>query len=307
MSPPPRPLAPSVAPLSGHRPVGLPVDPRFRRRWAEARRAEGRHRLRILVSVLGVVAVLGLLASLIYTPVFEVRSVVVTGNSRTPAEQVIAAAGLARRGVLMVHAGTAQEIRAVEALPWVATVSFHRHWPWTVVVSVSERSPVALVAMVGTRTVSVPGGEEHAAGLEAAVDSSGRVLETGAPPEGIRTLPVLLRVSGAPPGAQVQPAPGQGAGQLGVLLEAAAAAPAALAARGLELDSVKGLGLVGYLRGTQAVVVLGDGSELALKLAVLEELAERVDLAGYSQVELTVPDRPALTPAPSPSAEHGST
>ncbi len=34
------------------------------------------------------------------------------------------------------------------------------------------------------------------------------------------------------------------------------------------------------------------------KLAVLEELATTVGLSDYSQVDLTVPQRPALTPVP---------
>jgi hypothetical protein len=33
-------------------------------------------------------------------------------------------------------------------------------------------------------------------------------------------------------------------------------------------------------------------------LAVLEELATTVGLGSYSEVDLTVPQRPALTPAP---------
>jgi hypothetical protein len=37
---------------------------------------------------------------------------------------------------------------------------------------------------------------------------------------------------------------------------------------------------------------------LPTKMAVLEELASRVTLTGYSQVDLTVPERPALTPVP---------
>ena len=51
--------------------------------------------------------------------------------------------------------------------------------------------------------------------------------------------------------------------------------------------------------GRPRPVLLGDASGLSFKLAVLEELASRVTLAAYSQVDLTVPQRPALTPLPS--------
>jgi hypothetical protein len=57
-------------------------------------------------------------------------------------------------------------------------------------------------------------------------------------------------------------------------------------------------GLVAHVGAGPALVLLGDASGLATKLAVLEELVSRVGLAGYAQVDLTVPERPALTPLP---------
>jgi cell division septal protein FtsQ len=86
---------------------GPRVDPRFRRRWAEARRAEGRRRLKILLSVLAVAAVLGGCIGSLFSPLFRVRDVIVIGNTHTPRAQVLAAAGIAAqdRTVLMVDAG----------------------------------------------------------------------------------------------------------------------------------------------------------------------------------------------------------
>ncbi len=49
----------------------------------------------------------------------------------------------------MVDAGSRRERLAVEALPWVATVSFATRWPWTVVVTVKERVPVAVIDVTG--------------------------------------------------------------------------------------------------------------------------------------------------------------
>ena len=45
---------PGVAPEVPRR-DGPPIDPRFRRRWAEARREEGRRRLHLLLSALALV------------------------------------------------------------------------------------------------------------------------------------------------------------------------------------------------------------------------------------------------------------
>src|SRR5579875_1422742 len=148
------------------RPAGRqPIDPRFRRRWVEARRAEGRRRLRALLAGLSVAALAGLATGLLYSPLLRVRDVVVVGDVHTPRAAVLAAAGLSVPGrVPMLDAGSASEVRAVEALPWVARASFTKRWPWTVVVSVHERRPVAVVA--------------DGAG-QALVDGSGRVLEAG--------------------------------------------------------------------------------------------------------------------------------
>jgi cell division protein FtsQ len=262
-----------------------PVDPRFRRRWAEARRDEGRRRLRALVALLAVVAAVAGFFGLLHSPLLRVRDVVVNGSPHTPKAQVLAAAGLAGPGntTLMIDAGPKRAERAVEALPWVASVSYSRHWPWTVVITIKERSPAALVVSGGT--------------VEA-VDATGRVLEEVPPHQAAPALPVLLGAQGAQPGSDVLPGHGLTQAELAELLAAAGATPPALAERRLQLAYSARGGLVAHVGAGPALVLLGDGSDLATKLAVLEELASRVGLSGYAQVDLTVPERPALTPSP---------
>lgn len=263
---------------------GPPVDPRFRRRWAEARRAEGRRRLKILLGVLAVAVLVGGGAGLLYSPVFRVRHIVVIGDVHTPRAQLLAAAGLSARDgtVLMVDAGPPGARRAMDALPWVATATFERRWPWTVVIRVTERLPVARVV---------------ADGHEDVVDKNGRVLEVS--PRAVPTLPLIMGAQIAPAGGYISPGAGLSQPDLGELLAAARATPHALAERHLELAYSAVAGLVGYVGPDKAVVLLGDASDLGTKLAILDELASRVNLAGYSQVDLTVPQRPALTPLPS--------
>jgi cell division protein FtsQ len=264
---------------------GPPVDPRFRRRWAEARRAEGRRRLHILVALVAVAVLIGGGIGLLYSPVFRVRNVLVVGNVHTPTAEVLSAAGLAPGAtVLMVDAGPVAATRALDALPWVAGVTFERRWPWTLIIKVRERSPVAGVLA-------------NSAGAEDLVDESGRVL--GMSPAKVATLPVVTGVQGAPPGASVSPGPGLDQSDMDELLAAAAASPRRLAQRGLRLAYSGTSGLVGYMGSAKTEVLLGDASDLGVKLAVLEELASRVNLAGYAQADLTVPERPALTPLPS--------
>ncbi len=260
-----------------------PVDPRFRRRWAEARRHEGRRRLRAIVSLLAVVAVAAGCIGLLHSPLFRVRDVVVRGSAHTPRALVLLAAGLSGpgNGTLMIDAGPERAERAVEALPWVATATFSRRWPWTVVIAVKERSPVALI---------ISGGAVEE------VDATGRVLEVVPPHAAPPSLPVVLGAHGAQPGSDLSPGPGLARPALEELLAAAGATPPALAERRLQLSYSAQMGLEAHVGTGPALVLLGEPSELSTKLAVLEELASRVGLGGYSQVDLTVPERPALTP-----------
>jgi cell division protein FtsQ len=267
-------------PVAGSRPA---VDPRFRQRWAEARRAEGRRRLRALLLVVAAVAAGAGAVGALHSPLFRVKEVTVFGNAHTPRAAVVAAAGLASGRALMVDVGSTAARRAVDALPWVGTVSFARHWPWTVVVTVTERVPAALVALSGATDV---------------VAGTGRVLEVLPGREQAPALPVVEDARSALAGRRVLPAPGTTDAELGELLNAAAAAPPALAKRDLEFAYLPSLGLLAYLGPAKTVVLLGDPSQMGLKLAVLEELANRVGLSGYAQVDLTVPERPALTPLP---------
>jgi len=259
------------------------VDPRFKRRWAEARRAEGRRRLRVLLILLAVVAVMGAAIGLVYSPVLRVRHVIVLGNAHTPTAQVLVAAGMAAgdRTVLMIDAGPPRAQDAVEALPWVGTATFQRRWPWTVVIRVTERAPVARVVSNGAQEL---------------VDRTGRVLEVS--PSRIPALPIVIGVKEAPAGAGISPGPGLDQTDLQELLAAAGATPRPLGERKLELAYSPPAGLIAYIGPSRTAVLLGDASVLADKLAILQELASRVNLAGYSQVDLTVPERPALTPLP---------
>jgi cell division septal protein FtsQ len=217
----------------------------------------------------------------------RVRAVVVEGNARTPRASVVAAADLTGRpATLMIDAGARRARLAVEALPWVATVSFTRHWPWTIVIAVKERSPVATVAVMG-------GGATRRADL---VDQSGRVLALAKILENGSALPVVDGARPARPGEHILPVRPVDETGLNELLATAAAAPAALSRRRLELAYSPSLGLTARVGAAKALILLGDASDMPTKLAVLEELASTVGLGSYSEVDLTVPQRPALTP-----------
>ncbi|HTV10296.1 MAG TPA: FtsQ-type POTRA domain-containing protein [Acidimicrobiales bacterium] len=271
------PAPPSAPPPS--------IDPRFRRRWAEVRREEGRKRLRVLLGALGVLAVAAGGVGALHSPLLTVRHVEVLGGTETPAAEIVSAAGIVTGHTLMLDVGGAPAERALDALPWVGGVSFSRRWPWTVVITVQQRSPVALVPLAR-------GGPEL-------VDVTGRALEVLTPSERTPALPVLTGAQGALPGRRVLPAQPGGDAALDELLSAASTVPAKLAKQGLTLGAGPSAGEVtAYFGPTKVPVTLGNSSLMAYKMDVLLELSERVTLAGYWSVDLSVPERPALTPLP---------
>ena len=123
--------------------VRPPIDPRIRQRRIAVRRQEGRRRLRLLV---GLVSASGLLVGgwgATRSPLLDVDGIAVVGADRTSREELVAASGI-RFGQAMVDVDERGAVRAMEALPWIRSVSVERRWPDSVVIRVVERAPVAV-------------------------------------------------------------------------------------------------------------------------------------------------------------------
>jgi cell division protein FtsQ len=123
------------------------------------------------------VAVLGLLAWLLWgSPVLAVSAVRVDGAGTLTATEVVDVAGVAEGTPLLRVDVEAAEAR-VARLPQVADVEVTRGWPRSVVVTVVERVPVAVVEEAGTRSL---------------VDRDGVLFDTvtGRPPAGAVALDV---------------------------------------------------------------------------------------------------------------------
>jgi cell division protein FtsQ len=105
-----------------------------------------------------------------------VRTVQVDGVGTLSAEQVVQAAGIAP-GTPLVRVDTGTAASRVAALPQVAAVEVTRGWPQTVVVTLVERVPVAVVEDAGSRSL---------------VDRDGILFDTitGDPPAGVVPLTV---------------------------------------------------------------------------------------------------------------------
>jgi hypothetical protein len=291
---------------SSLRPGGPPIDPRLRQRWVDARRAEGRRRLRILIALLAVLVLIVAAWGVLHSPVLRVRHVRVTGLAASPASpagdptasgltarQIVRQAGLAGRR-LMIDVRTGQEATLIEALPWVAQARVVRQWPGTVAIRVTTRSVVAQVDRV-------PG---QAASGVSLLDRTGRVLAQA--PTAIAGLP-LIAASAAPgaPGTWLAGSPGPPYPQAGGVNEAVAlelagatALPRSLAPSVSTIEVTSGQ--LEMVVGS-TIVLFGDGTQMAQKVAAMATILDHVSFLGVAEVDLRVPDRPALTPS------HGST
>ena len=159
--------------------------PRFRSRRIEVRREEGRRRRFRLALVLSILAFVAVAVAIVRSPVLDVDAVRISGTVRTTPQEVRAAAGI-RPGSAMIDVDPGAVARRVEARPWVAEASVHRHWPSTVEVEVTERRPVAQARNGDTWS---------------ALDRSGRVLaRLDAPDPG---LVVVAGITPGPPGSSV--------------------------------------------------------------------------------------------------------
>jgi cell division protein FtsQ len=147
-----------------------------------ARRGRLRRRHVRLAVTASVVVALGW--ALLAGPLLAVRTVQVDGAATLPADLVREAAGIAvGRPLLRVDVAAAEE--RVAQLPQVASVEVARGWPSSVVITVVERVPVAIVGEPGRRSL---------------VDAEGVLFDsvTGSAPPGVVPLDVARPGSGDP-------------------------------------------------------------------------------------------------------------
>jgi cell division protein FtsQ len=243
-----------------------PVTPIARRRRWGGRPSPRRRR--VLQLVAGLVAVAALAWLLLAGPVLAVRAVHVDGLVTLPADQVQEAAGIGSgTPLLRVDLGTAEA--RVARLPQVASVEVTRDWPDSVVITVVERVPVAVVGEAGRRSL---------------VDADGVLFDmvTGETPDGVVPLDVA------------SPGPDDPATLAGVA--AIASLPAAVR------DEVTGAAATGpdditltLADGTE--VRWGDASESGEKSAALVGLLQQVQagaLEAAGTIDVSTPDAVVL-------------
>jgi cell division protein FtsQ len=265
---------------------GAALDPRIRARRIAIRRQQGRRRLRVLLVLVGLVALAGLGYAAAQSALLDVGEVRVRGNVRTPGDDVLIASDLhAGDPLLLLDVDGASE--AVDRLPWIRSAKVVRSWNGTVTIRVTEREPVAHMQVEGGGWVLV--------------DADGRQLERddGFDPAAAGTLRLTGVSASGVVGTPVSPE-----AQSVLRLHEALTPPVREAVDSMGLD---GSDLVLELTGGGRVR-LGDASDLDAKLVSLETMLARVDLTCLAELDLGVPSAPALTrrppPPPDEDAQH---
>jgi cell division protein FtsQ len=245
------------------------IDPRIQQRRLDVEAEHGRRRRRALVLATSTVVAAALAFGVLRSPLLEVRRPRVSGEVQTPVGDVLRAAGLVG-DPHMIDLNPDAATAAIERLPWIATARVRRSWPDTVIVTLTERTPAAVVGGM-------------------LVDATGRVLSVA--PGFAPLVPVAADRGLAQP---VLPPPG---GQLPAAfrpgLVVATAIPPALRPRVGEVLVGPG-GTVRLTLAGGASALLGDTSDLGQKLEVVLTLVDRVRI-GTGTVDARVPSAPVLT------------
>ncbi len=214
---------------------------------------------------------MGAALAVLHSPVLSARHVVVEGpHSRTPTEAIIAAAGLAHDPPLIdIDAGRASA--SVTSLPWVAAAKVAVDWPDRVVVTVDQRTPVAVVAGPG--------------GMWSEVDRSGRTLEVvSARPAGIVALAVH------DPGGVAAPAPvgKRMVSEAAPGLDVAATLPPAFSGQ-VTTVTVAVDGTVDLALNSGLTVVLGAATQLHAKYEDIAAIIAGAPLRGAKEIDVAAP------------------
>jgi cell division protein FtsQ len=245
------------------------IDPRIHQRRLDVQAEEGRHRTRLLTAATSVLVAAAVAFGVLRSPLLTVRRPRVSGEVQTPAADVLRAAGLVGHP-LMIDLALGRSASAIARLPWIASARVRRSWPDTVIVTVTERVPAAVITGM-------------------LVDASGRVLSIAPGFTPLLTVGADRGQTPSPlpkPGGVVPPTYRPG------LLVVTAVPPALRPHIGSVLvgpDATVRLSLVGG-----ALAVLGDTSDLAQKLEAVLTIVARVRI-GQVAIDVTVPSAPVLT------------
>jgi cell division protein FtsQ len=123
------------------------IHPKIRRRRTEVILKRNKRRLRVLIVVGVLVFVFLVFSAVVFSPISQVRSVIVQGNTHETSQQVETVANIYNQKPQLFLLNLSQMQKEIETLPWVLTATVKRNWPDQIVITVKDRIPVAQINM----------------------------------------------------------------------------------------------------------------------------------------------------------------
>jgi len=137
------------------------LDPKIAERRKLVHEQYSKRRRNRLVAVVALALVFAVAVGVLYSPLFSAQTVVIKGAGRNYWNSIMQASGLNTHPPLIEINARSVDSR-VESLPYLAHATLQRKWPSTVVLTVTERVPVAII--------------RYASGQWATVSSTGRII-----------------------------------------------------------------------------------------------------------------------------------
>lgn len=250
------------------------VHPKMRSRWVQARREEGRRRLRTFVVLASLLALAAVFWGALHTPLFDVDRVEVSGNSALSDAEVRQRSGV--EGAQMLYVDAAEVRRKLLASPRVKSADIERRWPATVMIRIAERKPAAVMR----------NGKEWIV-----LDHEGRAIQESQ--RRPANLPELAGVN--PPGEGGRAGP-----EIKAPLNLVAVIPPDLRGRFPSVFRKEDGTLEVLVTGTggrPATVFFGPPAQIAEKMTSLVTVMNEIDFRGVATVDVRVPSVPAVTRA----------
>lgn len=250
------------------------MNPRVARRRRDVSEDRARRRLRWILGIIAMVAVVALGLWLVRSPILSVSQIDISGSDRSDPSRALSVLGVNVGTPTIDVDGGALE-REIETDPWVASAEVNVRWPGTITIRVTEQVPVA-PARAGTSWVLM--------------SSESTVLEpVSSPTED--ALVIDIDLGGVEPGAVVEDPIVRGALDFASSLRSDLATGAVV--------YLEGGGLYATVRGH--TVRLGRPVDLDMKATVLAALIDE-GIAEGATIDLIAPLRPAVT-NPQPQVE----
>lgn len=268
------------------RTVPVSADRRFHRAHVKPARRRGPVR-QAVVATLKVIVPLVVVAGLGYSgaaaigeaETFQIKTVKVSGNSRTPTAEIMTAlSGLQGTSIVTVDLDSWRS--RLQETPWVRDATFHRALPSTLEIAVTEREPVGIGRVKDKLYV---------------IDERGAVIADYGPQYADLDLPIIDGLS-ASPGRDGTGDEGRAA--LAARVIASLRTKPALAKRLSQIDVADAHNAAVIVNGDRAVIYVGEDRflpRLESYLGLAAALRERV--ADIDYVDLRFDDRIYVRPS----------